>query len=496
VLTCAARGVDDKPLNPSPFFEHVRRMFPDLPLEEISGEFDVRSAEHPSELIVPVLRSRVLSHSPSSLPGGVKAAFRLDEGPLASLPALAPVLAKWEQIAGESGDASLSPALAERIYGREMAISVSGLEDFAACPFKFFVGRGLRAEERKAFEVDRRERGSFQHEILKEFHRRLQAQGQRWRDVSTAEARALVCRIGNELTPAFRGGLFLTSASGRFTARTLVEALEQLIEALIGWAEQYRFDPHAVEVSFGLRESLLPAWRIDLGAGHALLLRGRIDRVDLCRAAHSDAALAVVVDYKSRGRPFDTVKLQHGLELQLLAYLGVLSHLADPQGEFKAARLVPAGVFYVPLRGAPKGGAHREEAQEDPQRLRAESYQHRGRFDGDQWEKFDQRAGSKGEQFRFAKNKDGTLSKRGNEALPGAKFQELVRQAEEFLRQYGRAIYAGDVRVAPYQLRAGEKACDFCEYQRICRFDPWTEPYRVLRPPSKPTENAALPRPL
>jgi len=31
---------------------------------------------------------------------------------------------------------------------------VSGLEDFAACPFKFFTGRGLRAEERVEFEID------------------------------------------------------------------------------------------------------------------------------------------------------------------------------------------------------------------------------------------------------------------------------------------------------------------------------------------------------
>ena len=47
-----------------------------------------------------------------------------------------------------------------------MRVSISALEDYAACPFKFFVVRGLRAEERQQFEADPRERGSFQHEIM------------------------------------------------------------------------------------------------------------------------------------------------------------------------------------------------------------------------------------------------------------------------------------------------------------------------------------------
>ena len=57
-----------------------------------------------------------------------------------------------------------------------MRTSVSALEQFGACPFKFFVHAGLRAEERKLFEADAREQGSFQHEVLAEFHRQLRAE--------------------------------------------------------------------------------------------------------------------------------------------------------------------------------------------------------------------------------------------------------------------------------------------------------------------------------
>ena len=96
---------------------------------------------------------------------------------------------------------NLSPDLAEEIYGPALQTSVSRLEEFAQCPFRFFVHSGLRAEERKVFELDARERGSFQHEVLKLFHEQLTAEGKRWRDLTPAEARERVGKIAAELAP-------------------------------------------------------------------------------------------------------------------------------------------------------------------------------------------------------------------------------------------------------------------------------------------------------
>src|ERR1035441_1329456 len=77
----------------------------------------------------------------------------------------------------------------EKLYGPVLQTSVSRLEEFAQCPFKFFVRSGLRAGERKIFELDARERGSFQHEVLKKFHDDLAKENKRWRDLTPPEAR-------------------------------------------------------------------------------------------------------------------------------------------------------------------------------------------------------------------------------------------------------------------------------------------------------------------
>jgi ATP-dependent helicase/DNAse subunit B len=54
----------------------------------------------------------------------------------------------------------------------------------------------------------------------------------------------------------------------------------------------------------------------------------------------------------------------------------------------------------------------------------------------------------------------------------------------------GREIFAGAARVDPY--RKGQTiACDHCKYQSICRIDPWTHVYRVLRKPESAAQDDA-----
>ncbi len=467
VLTCAHQNLNGQPLNPSPFIHHLQRLFPGLEPEP-AGDIDWRQSVHAGELVVPLLKNRV--QDPDAK---IHSLARLEK-----LPVFAPVLARWDQIGTARSIRRLSPGLADRIYGPELKTSISNLEDYAACPFKFFVVRGLRAEERKEFEADQRERGSFQHEILMEFHRRLQTQGQRWRDLTPDQAGRLLGEIGKEVQRSFREGLFSSRPDRTFMAESLIENLKTFIQVLVGWAPQYLFEPQAVEIGFGLEQDGLKPWRIELGGGHALLLRGRIDRVDLRQQAN-DEAYAVVIDYKSSGQELEQVKLVNGLDLQLLAYLGVLRDAANAKAVFGASKLAPAGGFYVGLRNASGSGKNRMDVLEDAQAARQAAYQHRGRFRADLLEAFDNRQKPKGDQFRYSRNKDGNFSKVGNEVLPETDFLALVDQIQEFLRRYGQEIYAGDVRIEPFRHKS-ETACGHCEYRSVCRFDPWLEPYRVL----------------
>jgi ATP-dependent helicase/nuclease subunit B len=209
-----------------------------------------------------------------------------------------------------------------------------------------------------------------------------------------------------------------------------------------------------------------------------------VDRIDVCDVGSSGEALGVVIDYKSSARQLDPVLVHHGLELQLLAYLGAIGHFNMAEAGLQLSRILPAGAFYVALKAGAGSANTRDEARAEAGSNRLAAWQHRGRFDGGHLDKFDPDGAGTG-QFRYGKTKEGAFTKRGNDALPSGEFRALVSRVEEWLRQHGREIFAGKVQASPFRWQ-NKTACDFCRYRPVCRFDPWTQPYRTLRPPREP----------
>jgi ATP-dependent helicase/nuclease subunit B len=455
-VTFARQGADGKTLNPSPFIAQLQRIFPGLEVGKFSTDTDWREAQHANELIAPLTAMT-------------------DTACLLTIPALKLLVEKLAQLREPAVTENLSPALAEKIYGSVLKSSVSRLEEFAQCPFKFFVHSGLRADERKVFELDARERGSFQHEILKNFHVDLTAEKKHWRDLTPAAARERIAVIANELAPEYREGLLHAYDQNRFAVRMLTAAVQDFVETLVAWMRgQYDFDPAKAELGFGLDSPGLPAWEIKLPAGHTLALRGRIDRIDLHRTG--DRALAVVMDYKSSARKLDKVLMEHGVQLQLLAYLAALRQW--PANFFGAEKIIPAGVFYVNLRGQFESGSSRAEALADADAARKLAYQHSGRFDAGCLEQLDRTHAH--DQFYYRLNKNGGLPSNSTEALPRGEFDALLDAVERQLRNLGEKIFAGVAQVNPYR-KGTQTACEYCEYRAACRLDEWTHEWRVLR---------------
>jgi ATP-dependent helicase/nuclease subunit B len=201
----------------------------------------------------------------------------------------------------------------------------------------------------------------------------------------------------------------------------------------------------------------------------------------LCRET-GGRALCVVMDYKSGQRKLDKILVEHGVQLQLLAYLAAVRHWPDPHVLFGVQQLIPAGVFYVNLRGQYERGNTRDEALADADDARKLAYRHTGRFDASFLGKFDNRPNvQRGDQFNYNRNHDGSLRKGSTEALPQAEFEKLFNRVEAQLKGMGRAIFSGAAQVDPYR-KGHETPCDFCDYRAVCRIDPWTHRYRVLRP--------------
>ena len=474
ILTGALQDANGSPLNPSPFLSQLGKLFPMLKFDTTPPKLDWRQSQHPNELMGTVLAMR----SPVSAAQGQQ---QSPPSVLADHPAVAPVLQRLRHFQEARAEQPLRPELAARLYGPVLRTSVSRMEEFAACPFKFFIHSGLRTEERRRFELDIKEQGSFQHDVLALFHEHLSQEKKRWRDVTPRQARALIASLAEGLAGSYREGLLHDTEHSKFMLRMMTESLQDFVETLVGWMRgQYLFDPVAVELPFDGDQGGT-ASRIDLGKGCQLALHGRIDRIDIFRDGHSGRGRCVVVDYKSGQRQLDPVLLANGLQLQLLTYLNVVRRWQNPSEQFGASQLIPAGVFYVSLRGRYPSEQNRRAALADVDEARQLAYRHSGRFSTDALQLLDNRPDAqRGDQFNYRLNNDGQLNKNCREALSAAEFNELLDSVEANLKEMGGRIFSGSAEVAPYR-KGPAIACAQCEYQGICRIDPWTHSYRVLR---------------
>src|SRR5204862_5375086 len=105
--------------------------------------------------------------------------------------------------------------------------------------------------ERRRFELDIKEQGSFQHDVLALFHEHLSSEQKRWRDVTPKEARALIASLAEGLAASYRDGLLRDTEQSKFMLRMMTESLQDFVENLVGWMlGQYLFDAIDVDDHF------------------------------------------------------------------------------------------------------------------------------------------------------------------------------------------------------------------------------------------------------
>jgi ATP-dependent helicase/nuclease subunit B len=445
VITWSERDAEDRSLSPSPFISHLGRLFPELALERFADIGSPTDARHACELWCTAL---------TSLCGDASGEESLHD---LVCPKGSPARQRLDRLAAYQISPLLNETTAARLYGSVLRGSVSALEKFGSCPFQFFVAKGLRAEERKAFVADAREQGSFQHEILARFHQQLTSENRHWRDVALTEARQLVRRLAEETVQEYREGLFRSAPGAVFTARALTAALEDFVEVTVNWMNSYAFNPAAVELNFGLGPDSLPAWTLELDQDRSLEFRGKIDRIDIVRPCPDGDPLAAVL------RALPAVARRLGYD-----------------------RIEPVGVFYVTLRGNVPRQSHRRAALVEPEALRRAAYQHRGRYRVDTLPWLDAGAPDQPSgQFNYRFKRDGTPTANSKDLLSANELSGLLNHVEHLLRSMGERILGGDIRIDPYQHHQA-KACDRCDYRSICRIDPYTHEFRKLR--TSPTQ--------
>ncbi len=306
-----------------------------------------------------------------------------------------------------------------RMLGEEIWLSQSKLSTYARCPYSYYGAHMLNLRERVEARLGNLGAGNFLHHVLEQYLRRALDEENRLRPMENAEVTGLADAVIESYIrdvargDALNGRLLHLFDRLRQVALVLIESIQaELSEsdfavAGLEWdTHGYRpGDPHPMTLSLGsddisFAESFmmanypegrtpgsneaegglplsrpiqnltpdgvmgLPIFTPPEDAPIRLLLGGRVDRVDLFRAADGETVYVRVIDYKSSKHDFTVASVSEGMNIQLLLYLFTLCSpenralFADRNGRVPT-RVLPASAVYMSPDESDKGGAIR-----------------------------------------------------------------------------------------------------------------------------------------
>lgn len=344
----------------------------------------------------------------------------------------------------------LSTDTAGALYGRTLVNSVSRLENFIRCPYQHFLDYGLHLSERETFQVTPVDLGSFMHDVLARFSKKVDG-GNGWMQIERSEWETYLAESILESELGQSESVFYDNATNMHRLDVIRQTLRNSTDALIRQIRAGSFLPADYERAFRLQYD-------------NVILNGRIDRCDLYQ--ENDKTWVRVIDYKSGNTDFKLSEFYYGLSLQLVLYLEAVSKHFNNQGK----TILPGGMFYYHLDDPviDLSELKKEETKEDA--LFAE-YQLKGMVNASEsvYRNMDSSFDKKSLVIPVTLKKDGDFAK-SSKVTDEEGFLLLRRHAMEQCRQTGARILSGEIAPVPYELNDMD-GCKYCKYHEICGFD-------------------------
>jgi ATP-dependent helicase/nuclease subunit B len=461
-LTVMRCTTDDegRRLAPSLYWTQIRSIFPGLEVEDESCAPRESCLATPRQLVEALVHTNLKSTEPPStamreLSGFVQASDH---------PQLVSLRDAVERARRYDNHATLNPDLAAKLYPSPLRTSATGLETYAACPFKHFAQHGLRLTTRDDVHVTPMHLGTAYHRVLDQLVRQTIAERQ---DLASplADIASRLHRLGEQATQSLREELWLSPGRTQHLLDAMKRTLNDVVETQRLTLALGSMRPHRTELAFGFDDSA-PALKLPTPRGRQVELRGKIDRVDIVRFA--DHLAATVIDYKLSAKRPELDRLYFGLNLQLVSYLLVVLAIGEELGT--DLNVKPAAALYVKLARHITSVAHPSQALTPPDEdfFLNTANKARGFID---------------EHYVDALDPNNVRSKayslvKSSEPIEGVKkdvvehdaFQSLIRWTRLKLGQLADQIMSGRIDVMPYKLDTNTP-CPTCPYRSVCRLD-------------------------
>lgn len=246
---------------------------------------------------------------------------------------------------GTDDSDTIGSAIAHAMYGHRIVSSITRLEAYAKCAYRYFLQYGLNLKEREVFSFEAKDIGNIFHDSMKEYSQLVSDSGGDWTGMEEKQRHTLMDSAVDKVIERYRAEKLSSSARYAYMENRIRRIMRRSADVVSYQIKKGDFIPKYFEVDF----DRLPgdgAIELKLSDEDVMRLRGRIDRVDTCE--REDGIYLRIIDYKSSHHEMDLAAVYEGRQLQLLVYLNAATRMEaeDQKRTGNEREIIPAGVLY------------------------------------------------------------------------------------------------------------------------------------------------------
>lgn len=345
-----------------------------------------------------------------------------------------------------------------------LLFSVSRLENYAECPFSYFIKYGLKARDRKVYEFSAPDLGSFMHEILDEFTNKVKRERISWSELNSERCRSIVSDLIEKKLIEDSNSILNSSKKYKYFTNRFKRVIAKSVSVLAEQMRKGQFEIFSNEFQFGNLRDGAPI-KLELPSGEEVYLTGRIDRIDSLDL-HGNTYIRVI-DYKSGSKKFDLNELYYGLQIQLLVYLDAILKNSE---YILHTQAMPGAILYFKIDDPiikSKSGLQDEEIRKQVlDKLKMNGLLLK---DAELVKAMDNDMETYSLVIPATFKKDGDFS--SNSSVITEEQFNILREYVNFkMIELCEDMLSGKIRIEPCKNQR-TSYCDYCDYSAICQFD-------------------------
>lgn len=379
-------------------------------------------------------------------------------------------LTKIEEIAKNGNKLeNLNTNSINKLYGKEINITISKLEQYVRCPFAFFVNYNLKAKERKIYKISNIDLGEIFHNVLEKVTAIILKNNLSFKELTQDEINNYTDICIDDIIKNLDKDIFFSSMSSKYILERIRRISKKSIWALCEHIKRGKFSIYGTEVSFG-GDSPLTGIIVEIDKNRKFVFTGRVDRIDIMDA--NGNKYVKIIDYKSGNKKFDITDIYYGMEMQLIVYLNnIVKRGGKYFGIDKNTKILPGGIFYFKVDD-PILNIDNKSIKEDLEKAILKSFKMSGLLlnQEDVINGIDRDIIGSSVIVPVTVNKDGSYSSSSSIA-DESMFDNFMEVTLNKIKDIGKNITNGYVEPFPFK-KGSINACMYCNYKSICSFDP------------------------